>query len=140
MQSCRIFSSSRRVLAVFLTLAAPAAAHAQGATPAGGAAPASGLARTVTPLAILSPVRPSATFSGAQYATAGVALRNRRVGAIQISGVTPPVKRALLYWAYLFSYAAPSARRPAGMSRARKSRQGRMFAGAVRALPSIGRM
>ncbi|MBY6242384.1 hypothetical protein [Methylosinus sp. Sm6] len=51
---------------------------------------------------------PIATFSKAQYATAGVALRNRQTGAIQISGVVGPVKRAYLYWAFLFGSAPPA--------------------------------
>jgi hypothetical protein len=45
---------------------------------------------------------PIANYLNAQYATGGVSLRNKRVGAINISGVTGPVKKALLYWAYLY--------------------------------------
>ncbi|MCC3245278.1 hypothetical protein LG047_08075 [Methylocystis sp. WRRC1] len=103
MQDNLFDASTRRALAVFLWLAAPAAACAQ----QGGAAPATGATKAAAPLAILSPVQPSFSFTSAQYATAGVPLRNRRIGAIQITGVAAPVKRALLYWAYLFGPTAP---------------------------------
>lgn len=53
-------------------------------------------------------IRASHSFINAQYATAGVALRNRRSGTIEISGVVAPVKRAYLYWAYLFNVAPPA--------------------------------
>lgn len=49
----------------------------------------------------LGAVSPLAIYTGAQYATAGVSLRNKRVGAINISGVTGQIKKAYLYWAYL---------------------------------------
>lgn len=44
---------------------------------------------------------PTFTFSSASYGTAGVALRNRSQGYIQISGVTGPTQAAYLYWAVL---------------------------------------
>jgi hypothetical protein len=47
------------------------------------------------------------TFTGAQYATAGVSLRNRRFGIINLSGAVKPIKKAILYWAYLISNTKP---------------------------------
>lgn len=47
-------------------------------------------------------------IKSAQYATGGVAMRNRTVGVINISGVTGPVKAAYVYWAYLFTTTPPS--------------------------------
>jgi hypothetical protein len=47
-------------------------------------------------------------FRSAQYGTGGVALRNRRVGVLNISGVTGKVKAAYLYWAYLFTKTPPA--------------------------------
>jgi hypothetical protein len=37
-----------------------------------------------------------------------VALRNRTYGAIQISGIAPPVKRAYVYWAFLYRSTPPA--------------------------------
>jgi hypothetical protein len=58
--------------------------------------------------AAIAPVSPALTVSGASYATAGTAMRNRRNGAIEISGVVGPVKRAYLYWAFLYSSTPPA--------------------------------
>jgi hypothetical protein len=58
--------------------------------------------------AVTAPVSPSLTVSAASYATAGTAMRNRRNGAVEISGIVGPVKRAYLYWAFLYSAAPPS--------------------------------
>ncbi|MGJ0510270.1 MAG: hypothetical protein ACR652_24760 [Methylocystis sp.] len=89
-------------IGAFLTIAASAVlglgaasvASAQSPTPPGGtSSPTSANAGTIAA---------SVTYSNAQYATGGVSLRNKRVGAINISGVTGAVKKAYLYWAYLY--------------------------------------
>jgi len=41
----------------------------------------------------------SVQFANASFGTGGVGLRNRGEGAIQISGVSGPIKRAHIYWA-----------------------------------------
>jgi hypothetical protein len=53
-------------------------------------------------------VGPTAVWTSASYSTGGVAMRNRRVGEIQISGVTPPTQAAYLYWAVLLNTSTPS--------------------------------
>jgi hypothetical protein len=58
--------------------------------------------------AVTAPVSPALTLSGASYATAGIAMRNRRNGAIEISGIVGPIKRAYLYWAFLYSSTPPA--------------------------------
>lgn len=94
--------SSEAISAEALGTSAPAGAPL-------GAATAKGLSHSLqqamesAATAAFVTVSPLATFTNAQYATAGVGLRNRQLGAIQISGVAAPVKRAYLYWAYLFS-------------------------------------
>lgn len=60
------------------------------------------------PEASVLAVSPAATYAKAQHATAGVALRNRRNGVIEISGIAAPVKRAFLYWAFLYSSSPPT--------------------------------
>lgn len=64
--------------------------------------------------AIAAPVSPALTIANAQYASAGVALRNRTSGAIQISGIAGPVKRAYLYWAFLYRSTTPPATQSIG--------------------------
>jgi hypothetical protein len=54
-------------------------------------------------------VVPSDPFSGAQFASGGVGLRNRGTGAISINGVATPVKSAFVYWAVITSGPAPTA-------------------------------
>jgi hypothetical protein len=48
-------------------------------------------------------------FTGAQFSSGGVALRNRGTGSISISGVLTPVKAAYIYWAVITSGAATAA-------------------------------
>ena len=67
--------------------------------------------------AIAAPVSPVLTIANAQYASAGVALRNRTSGAIQISGIVGPVKRAYLYWAFLYRSTTPPATQSIGFCR-----------------------
>lgn len=88
---------------------AAAAKSALGTTAAKGLAPSvqKAIANAATTAAATISASPVSTFANAQYATAGVALRNRQLGAISISGIVAPVKRAYLYWAYLYS-SAPS--------------------------------
>jgi hypothetical protein len=57
---------------------------------------------------VAAAIKPRFTFAGAQYATGGVGLRNRAMGAMQISGAIAPVKKAYLYFAYLYSAAPPA--------------------------------
>lgn len=52
--------------------------------------------------------KPIATFPSAGYAAGGVALRNRSEGVINISGLTGKVRRAYLYFAYLYSATPPA--------------------------------
>jgi hypothetical protein len=47
----------------------------------------------------IGPVNASIRYTNASFATGAVGLRNRADGGIEVSGVTGPVKRALLYWA-----------------------------------------
>ncbi|HEY5238554.1 MAG TPA: hypothetical protein VIJ62_09260 [Rhizomicrobium sp.] len=54
-------------------------------------------------------IKPFAVLHNANYATGGVALRNRSQGVIHISGVTGKVQRAYLYFTYLFSATPPKA-------------------------------
>jgi hypothetical protein len=49
------------------------------------------------------------TFSGAQYGTAGTPLRNRRTGAVRLSGVVAPVQAAYIYWAVITQGPPPAA-------------------------------
>lgn len=43
----------------------------------------------------------------AQYATGGVSLRNKRSGLINISGVNGTIRKAILYWAYVYNTTTP---------------------------------
>jgi hypothetical protein len=56
------------------------------------------------------------TFNNAGYGTGGVALRNRKLGVLNISGVTGKVQAAYLYWAYLFTQ-TPNATQPIVITR-----------------------
>jgi len=49
------------------------------------------------------------TYVNASFATGGTGLRNRGEGAIQISGVTGPVKAAFIYWAVITQGPPPAA-------------------------------
>jgi hypothetical protein len=90
-------------------LAAESLATSAAPDPALGTSAAKGLSKSVQQALETSAVKadisaaPFKTFADAQYATAGVAMRNRRLGAIQISGIVAPVKKAYLYWAFLYS-------------------------------------
>lgn len=53
-------------------------------------------------------VRPANTYANAQYATGGVALRNRSVGVIHVSGAVTPIQDAWLYFTYLYSSTPPA--------------------------------
>jgi hypothetical protein len=54
-----------------------------------------------TPRLALGNVNHSRMFTNAMAVSGGVALRNRAGGAINISGVTGPVKRAYIYWSVI---------------------------------------
>jgi hypothetical protein len=41
------------------------------------------------------------SFANASFATGAVGMRNRADGGIEVSGITGPIKRALLYWAVI---------------------------------------
>ncbi|MGA8151181.1 MAG: hypothetical protein WB952_09550 [Terriglobales bacterium] len=43
------------------------------------------------------------SWTNASYGTGGVALRNRRVGSLNVGGVTAPTKAAYVYWAVLLN-------------------------------------
>lgn len=79
----------------FAQTAAASEVHALGT-------PASGFAPNVKPE--FSVIAPTFEYSSANYGTGGVALRNRRYGVIQISGVTGAVQAAYIYWPVLPSY------------------------------------
>ncbi len=49
------------------------------------------------------------TFTSAQYSSGGIGLRNLGTGTLHVSGVTPPVKGAYLYWAVITTGAATTA-------------------------------
>jgi hypothetical protein len=48
-------------------------------------------------------------YNNAQYESAGVGLRNRRTGAIEMSGVIAPVQAAWIYWAVITQGPPPAA-------------------------------
>ncbi len=54
----------------------------------------------------LAPITAHATYTGAQFGSGGVGLRNRGTGGISISGVSTPIKAAYLYWAVITAGAA----------------------------------
>jgi hypothetical protein len=70
-----------------------------------GVPSAHGVARDVTTTTVS---KPFTTFKNAQYATGGVALRNRGLGVINISGLVTPIQGGVIYFANLFSGSAPS--------------------------------
>jgi hypothetical protein len=49
----------------------------------------------------------SLQYANASFGTGGVGLRNRGEGAIQISGVSGPIKQAIIYWAVI-THGAPT--------------------------------
>ncbi len=53
----------------------------------------------------------TSVFSAAQFASGGVGLRNRGIGAISISGAIRPIKGAFIYWAVITQGTAPAATR-----------------------------
>lgn len=53
-------------------------------------------------------VYPSNVYTGAQYGTGGVGLRNRAGGALNVSGVNKPAKAAFVYWAVITNGAPPA--------------------------------
>ena len=53
-------------------------------------------------------VHPFRTYANANYATGGVALRNRSEGVIHVSGATGALQDAWLYFAYLYRSPPPS--------------------------------
>ncbi|MBZ5657887.1 MAG: hypothetical protein LAO56_21715 [Acidobacteriia bacterium] len=57
----------------------------------------------------LGNVYPFRIYALAQYGTAGTPLRNRRTGAIRLSGVVPPVQEAYIYWAVITLGPPPAA-------------------------------
>jgi hypothetical protein len=57
----------------------------------------------------LGTIFPSNAYTGAQYGTGGVGLRNRPGGALNVSGVNKPTKAAFVYWAVITSGAPPAA-------------------------------
>jgi hypothetical protein len=50
---------------------------------------------------------PFKTYKNASYGTGGIALRNRGIGVLHVSGVSGPVQDAYLYWAILFNTTQP---------------------------------
>lgn len=62
----------------------------------------------VSPQINIGPIAPFRIYGSAQYETAGVALRNRRTGAIEMSGVIAPVQEAWIYWAVITAGAPPA--------------------------------
>lgn len=61
------------------------------------------------PVTNLGPIPWFQIYNNAQYGSAGVGLRNRRTGAIEMSGVIAPVQAAWIYWAVISQGAAPAA-------------------------------
>jgi hypothetical protein len=111
-RSIRIYPSAALAILIF---AASASAQETTLDPALGTSAAKGLSPALLNAikggnltAPAAPIKPRVTFSNAQYATGGVSLRNRQIGSIQVSGIEGPVKKAFLYWAYLFSSTPPS--------------------------------
>lgn len=93
----------------FLTIAASAALGLGAASVASAQSLIPGSTNPGGPLVDAGTLNNPIYYSGAQYATGGVSLRNKRVGAINISGVTGTVKKAYLYWAYLYPAGATPA-------------------------------
>lgn len=71
--------------------------------------PSASKAAAAAPKQLPNPIAASAIYSNAQYATGGVALRNRRTGGIEVSGVLGPVQAAYLYWAVITSQGTAAA-------------------------------
>jgi hypothetical protein len=95
------------VLVLVVALAIPAIVLAQsrpfplGTSPVANESPAAKNPRYVDPRA--DATASSLIFRRAVYGTGGVALRNRQIGVINISGVSHPLRAAFVYWAYLFA-------------------------------------
>jgi hypothetical protein len=98
-----------RLLAAALLAALAATAQAQsreGAAVPGTAAAGEDFGARRAALGDIEPFR---SFRNADLASAGVGLRNRRGGGIEIAGVGRPVKAAYLYWAVLTAGSPPEA-------------------------------
>ncbi|MCI0466866.1 MAG: hypothetical protein L0Y57_07680 [Beijerinckiaceae bacterium] len=101
------FLASAAIAATFtLTcafLVAQVAAAADNVHGSGGVSttPRAAKPSAAAPVVIPSPIAASFVFNSAQYATGGVALRNRRTGGIEVSGAVSPIKAAYIYWAVM---------------------------------------
>ena len=106
---------SNLILAVAFgaALLGPGSAHAQelpsGDPRWGTIESPDGADRGGQPLQALASVASAHTFKAAQYSSGGVGLRNLGTGTLHVSGVTPPVKGAYLYWAVITTGAATAA-------------------------------
>ena len=111
----------KRGLAVTLALLASLPALAQeidpSPPPGGGISNSKAAAATPTPALALGSISPSRVIVNAQFGSGGVGLRNRGAGAINVSGVTGPVKGAYLYWATITSGAPTAASKSIGLRR-----------------------
>jgi hypothetical protein len=100
---------TRCVSAVTACLLASAAFAADPGHTLGTPAAAVAAARLAGPnLPVIVPAAKAIVYSNAQYGTGGVALRNRQLGVMHVSGVTGPVQAAYVYWAYLFTSTPPT--------------------------------
>jgi len=87
--------------ALSICLAASAGAQSTGAASTQGRPGADKAAFAPKSVTIASPVNASVRYANASFAAGAVGLRNRIDGGIEVSGVTAPIKRALLYWAVI---------------------------------------
>ncbi len=69
------------------------------------------------PAAALAAIAPASTVKSAQYSSGGIGLRNLGTGTLHISGATPPVKAAFLYWAVITTGPAPPADKSVRLTR-----------------------
>ncbi|HEX9903621.1 MAG TPA: hypothetical protein VGA77_01530 [Propylenella sp.] len=91
-------------MACFLGAAGAVAAEqsaGEAGRPALGTPGAMSSARAAAARIDLGAIDPSKVFENAAFATGGVGLRNRRIGGVEISGVSGGVKRAFAYWAVI---------------------------------------
>ena len=97
------FSSAALAAVLSLCMATSAGAQGFGPTPSAGAGGRPGAIESApAPENVaIGAVSPSRSYANASFATGAVGLRNRADGGIEVSGVTGPIKAALLYWAVI---------------------------------------
>lgn len=95
------FAGLRLALALLLGMVGSAAAEPapSGRPPAALGTPSAQALAAAQPALAVGLVQPTFTFVNASFGSGAVGLRNSPGGGINISGVTGPIRRALIYWA-----------------------------------------